>query len=99
MHQYSCPKCKSVLKRQEAVPTGKKIKCPKCETIFAPPATAVTGAAGGRAKVEDDWDRNPYAVTEENEEEEEARREEKQRAAAGVVKDRFKKSKRGPAQA
>ena len=36
MHSYTCPKCKTILKRQEPVPPGKKMKCPKCQKIFAP---------------------------------------------------------------
>src|SRR3954469_3319437 len=94
MHQYTCPKCKTILKRQEPVPEGKKIKCPKCETIFAP---AVSASAKARDE-EEEYSRNPYAVAEDKEEEDTARAE-KQRAAMGIVKDRYKKSKRGPAQA
>lgn len=100
MHQYNCPNCKTVLKRAQPVPAGKKIKCPKCEKIFAPPAVAMAAAKPASApKKDDDEDfKNPYLVREE-EEEEDTVKAEKQRAAAGIVKDRFKKSKRGPAQA
>src|SRR5262245_15144953 len=96
MHQYTCPKCKTVLKREQPVAAGKKIKCPKCENIFAPPApSAVTAKAGAKSKVEED-DRNPYAVKKDDEEDEKAQ-EEKQRAAMGLIQDRFEKSARGPA--
>jgi uncharacterized Zn finger protein (UPF0148 family) len=97
MHQYTCPKCKTVLKREQPVSEGKKIKCPKCENIFAPSAaiTAKAGGKSGKSKDEDD-DRNPYAVVKE-EKEEEKMKEAKQRAAMGLVADRFEKSARGPA--
>jgi len=107
MHQYSCPKCKTILKRDEPIPAGKKIKCPKCETIFAPPAVAVKAGkpvearsdqAKARDKLNEEDDLNPYGVQQESEVEAEASKAERARAAAGVVKDRFKKSKRGPAQ-
>src|SRR5438552_2362645 len=97
MHQYTCPKCKTILKRQEPVPPGKKIKCPKCETIFDPP-TAVTAAKPAKAvkaaKVaEEDPDRIPYRV-QVDEEQEDLLKNEKQRAAMGIIKDRYKKSAR-----
>lgn len=95
MHQYTCPKCKTVLKREQPVAEGKKIKCPKCETIFAPASAQAATAKAGKSKLEED-DRNPYAVV--NEDDEDAKmREEKQRAAMGLVRDRFEKSARGPA--
>jgi hypothetical protein len=93
MHQYTCPKCKTILKRQDAVPAGKKIKCPKCANVFAP-----ASAAGGKADDEDGYDTNPYAVKTDAEEDDTVKAE-KQRAAMGFIKDRFKKSKRGPCQA
>src|SRR5256885_667419 len=89
MHQYTCPKCKSILKRQEPVPPGKKMKCPKCQTIFAPHKAAAK---------DDEEDTNPYKVVEDAEAED-LLREEKTRAAMGRVKDPYKKSARGPAQA
>lgn len=114
MYQYVCPSCNVVLKRQDPIPAGKKIKCPKCEYIFAVPA-APTGqkmaaAAGAKApeankpkgpatkatQEDDDWAKNPYRVLTDAEEDDTVKAE-KQRAAAGIVLDRFKKSKRGPA--
>lgn len=113
MYQYTCPSCKVVLKRQEPIPAGKKIKCPKCEHIFAVPATTgqrTTAAAAAKgpegnspkaattkpAQDDDDWSKNPYRVITDAEEDDTVKAE-KQRAAAGIVLDRFKKSKRGPA--
>src|SRR5262249_9639873 len=87
MHSYTCPKCKTILKRQEPVPAGKKMKCPKCQKIFAPDAIK---------SQEDDYETNPYMVLE-DQEQEDLLREEKQRAAMGRVKDPYKKSARGPA--
>src|SRR5713226_1407455 len=89
MPQYPCPKCKAVLKRDQPLPPGKKLRCPKCANVFAP-----AGAAKADAKEEDD--RNPYTVIQEKEDDE-AMKAEKERAAHGLVKDRYKKSKRGPA--
>lgn len=96
MHQYTCPKCKTVLKREQPVAEGKKIKCPKCENIFAAVAAKAEPAKAAKSKHAEDDDRNPYAVMNE-EDEDEKMREEKQRAAMGLIKDRFEKSARGPA--
>jgi uncharacterized Zn finger protein (UPF0148 family) len=90
MPQYTCPSCKTVLKRDQPLPAGKKLKCPRCETIFGPSATA------SKPKKDDDEDRNPYAVQIDKDDDERMKAE-KERAAQGLVKDRFKKSKRGPA--
>lgn len=38
MPRYQCPECEAILKRDLAVPAGKKLKCPKCAFIFAPKA-------------------------------------------------------------
>jgi hypothetical protein len=113
MNEYTCPECNTVLRRQEPIPEGKKIKCPKCSAVFAPAAPAVAKAtakpadkqnASEKAKQaraqeldEEFMDRNPYTVVDETAEDEEMQRE-KQRAASGLVRDRFKKSARGPAQ-
>lgn len=100
MHQYTCPKCKTILKRQEPVPAGKKIKCPKCENVFVPEAAveaAKPAAAKGGRSTEDDYDRTPYLVAGDDDENDTVKAE-KQRAAMGLVRDRFVKSKRGPAQ-
>src|SRR5437763_617632 len=88
---YPCPKCKAVLKRDQPLEAGKRIRCPKCKEVFAP--VAAQSATVGKS---DEDDRNPYAVVEEKGEDE-AIKAEKERAAHGLVKDRYKKSKRGPA--
>lgn len=98
MPQYTCPECNAVLKRAEPLPAGKKIKCPSCGTVFGPSAAAAKPVpAKAAATTPDDIDRNPYAVRP-DEEGDDLLKKEKQRAAAGIVLDRFKKSKRGPAQ-
>ncbi len=92
MHQYTCPKCKTVLKREQPVAEGKKIKCPKCANIFAAILDAkAEHVKAGKSKLEED-DRNPYAVVNE-EEEDDKMRQEKQRAAMGLVRDRFEKQR------
>ena len=106
MPQYTCPNCNSVLKRDMPVPVGKKIRCPKCEAVFEPPAVAVTAKAVAKPvppkpaakKVDHDLeaDRNPYGVVRDQAEEAQTKAE-KERAARGLVRDRFEKSKRGPA--
>ncbi len=114
MYEYACPSCNIVLKRQEPLPAGKKVKCPKCQHIFAipnapiaekakspapkpaaKPAAAETKAAKPVSD-DDDWAKNPYRVLADTNEDDTVKAE-KQRAAAGIVLDRFKKSKRGPA--
>ncbi|HEV3144583.1 MAG TPA: hypothetical protein VGZ47_11910 [Gemmataceae bacterium] len=102
MHEYICPECQTVLRRQEPIPAGKKIKCPKCSAVFAPGATVVAAKptpkeARAQALEEEFMDRNPYGVVDQTEDDEDIQRE-KQRAASGLVRDRFKKSARGPAQ-
>ena len=92
LYQYTCPNCKTVLKRQQPVGEGKKIKCPKCEKVFAPPSA---NKSGGKSANEED-DINPYAVVNEAEDDK-AMTELKQRAAMGLIQDRFKKTNRGPA--
>jgi len=93
MPQYTCPSCNAVLKREQPLPAGKKLRCPKCETVFAPPVPKVAGKV---QKKDDDEDRNPYAVKQ-DEDIDQRKREDMERAAEGFVRDRFKKSKRGPA--
>jgi|DewCreStandDraft_4_1066084.scaffolds.fasta_scaffold239057_1 hypothetical protein len=68
--QISCPDCGN----KRAVPeqlVGKKIKCKKCQAVFTvKAASAKTASAGAREaipiKKEDEDDRSPYALREEN---------------------------------
>jgi hypothetical protein len=109
MPKYQCPECDAILRRAEAIPTGKKIRCPKCEAVF--PARAMADdddesvkepAAGGYAlagqgksapkpAVDHDDDGMPYAVIKESED------EVKPEIHLGSLRDKFAKSKIGPA--
>lgn len=106
MPKYQCPECQAVLRRAEAIPLGKKIRCPKCEIVFAakpmaeeePILQAGYAVAGVTAPpppkpkpaVDEDEDGNPYGVIKE---EEGARPE----IHLGSLRDRFAKSAIGPA--
>jgi hypothetical protein len=108
MPKYQCPECEAVLRRAEAIPPGKKIRCPKCEAVF--PARALPDdepakepaaegyALAGQAKatpkptpVDDEENSNPYAVIKETED------EVKPEIHLGSLRDKFAKSKIGPA--
>lgn len=108
--QYKCPECATALKMAAAPAPGRRVKCPKCGQVFAPvkqlpansalakkaaPAAApVSSAAAARAKANDDedWnDTNPYDMTVDNSPAAE-------RVTFDQIRDRFPRSKRGPAQ-
>jgi hypothetical protein len=108
MPKYQCPECEAVLRRAEAIPQGKKIRCPKCEAVF--PARALPddetakepaaegyalagqGKAAPKPVVEDDEENsNPYAVIKESGD------EVKPEIHLGSLRDKFAKSKIGPA--
>jgi hypothetical protein len=91
------------LKRKEPVEPGKKLKCPECSHIFtvraekkaepvkapaAPPAPSAP-----KSEWDDDGPKN-YMLTEDKESKESIRERER---AYGPMKERFEKSKRGPA--
>jgi hypothetical protein len=108
MPKYQCPECEAILRRAEAIPAGKKIRCPKCEAVFParampddepakePAAEGYALAGQGRAApkpaVEDDEENsNPYAVIKEGED------QVKPEIHLGSLRDKFAKSKIGPA--
>jgi len=107
MPKYQCPDCEAVLRRAEAIPEGKKIRCPKCESVFPakpmaeedeapkeePQAYAVAGAPAKPKPppMEEEEDSSPYAVIKETGE------EVKPEIHLGSLRDRFAKSKIGPA--
>ena len=109
MPKYQCPDCHAVLRRAEAIATGKKIRCPKCEAVFAAhpmeeeeePAKeeaaagyALAGASPApppKPGYEEDEDSNPYSVIKESGD------EIKPEIHLGSLRDRFAKSKIGPA--
>jgi len=108
MAKYQCPECSATLRRAEAVAPGKKIRCPKCEAVFkavlmpedepAKEEEAGYAVAGVAAKVappkpveEEEENGDPYAVIKESGD------EVKQQIHLGSLRDRFAKSKIGPA--
>jgi hypothetical protein len=108
MPKYQCPDCHAVLRRAEAIPAGKKIRCPKCESVFPAKAMAeeevpaqepaagyaVAGAAPpAKPKPALDEEENslPYGVIKESGE------DVKPEIHLGSLRDRFAKSKIGPA--
>ncbi len=92
--KIKCPKCESIFAPK--APSGKPVVNPAVAKAIAKPAAPKATVINPALKDMDD-DRNPYALAAENEETDRLVAEEKKRAAEGVVKDRFKKSARGPA--
>jgi hypothetical protein len=110
MPKYQCPECEAVLRRAEAIPTGKKIRCPKCEAVF--PANALPDdepakepAAGYAVAGAPAGPKAPPPKVVENEEENsnpyvvirETGEEVKPELFLGSLRDRFAKSAIGPA--
>ncbi|HKA07297.1 MAG TPA: hypothetical protein VKD71_08575 [Gemmataceae bacterium] len=104
MPKYQCPECEAFLRRAEAIPEGKKIRCPKCEAVFParamsddepaeePAGYAVAGAAPPpKVPIADDENSDPYSVIKETGD------EVKPEIFLGSLRDRFAKSKIGPA--
>jgi hypothetical protein len=105
MPKYQCPECEAFLRRAEAIKEGKKIRCPKCEAVFAakalpddePEAEAAAGyAVAGLpapkpAPAVEEENSNPYAVIRETGD------DIKPEIFLGSLRDRFAKSKIGPA--
>jgi hypothetical protein len=105
MAKYQCPECQAVLRRAEPVAPGKKIRCPKCEAVFPavllpedePAKEKAEGyglaqpAAPAKPAVEEEEDSSPYAVIKESNE------DAKPEVHLGSLRDRFAKSKVGPA--
>ncbi len=109
MPKYQCPDCHAVLRRAEAIPTGKKIRCPKCEAVFAahPMAEeqepAKEEAAAGYALAGATPAPPPKPAYEEDEDSnpysviKESGDEVKPEIHLGSLRDRFAKSNIGPA--
>lgn len=106
MPKYQCPECEAVLRRAEAIAPGKKIRCPKCEAVFranpmpdddepAPEPAAGYAVAGIPPKTKEpepeEENSDPYAVIKETGD------QVKQEIFLGSLRDRFAKSKIGPA--
>lgn len=110
MPKYQCTNCEAVLRRAEAIPEGKKIRCPKCEAVF--PATAQPDdepakepAAGYAVAAAPAVPKAPPPKVVENDEENsnpyvvirETGDEVKPEIFLGSLRDRFAKSAVGPA--
>ncbi len=127
MPRYRCPECKTILKKEPAIPPGKKIKCPKCDKVFVAIPVEVEDSEPVKAKsadAGDDFDTiklapladSPQATAskekaqrvlddEENEgggmylTKEEKEEKPNEDINYGSLRDKFKKSKKGPAMA
>jgi hypothetical protein len=114
MPKYQCPECEAILKRDTPVEEGKKIKCPKCELIFKAKAMretkeeleeeekkkAAAAAAQKKAAAATDDDEEvggSYGII--KEEKGEGDSQLKKDLYFGSLRDKFEKSKRGPAMA
>jgi len=110
MPKYQCPECEAVLRRETPIAEGKKIKCPKCESVFAAvaigekkaPAEDAQKKAKAKPKApppddEDDEVGGNYGL--EKEEVDETAEKAKKGVKYGSLRDKFEKSKRGPAMA
>jgi len=93
MPAYTCPDCKTEIKRSKPVEAGKRLRCPECSAVFAP-AAPPPAAPPVRRGDDDDGPAN-YGLIQEAEDtaEDKAEREK----AYGPLKQRFEKGKRGPA--
>src|SRR5262245_4627629 len=104
MPKYQCPECEAFLRRAEAIPEGKKIRCPKCEAVFPARAMpddepveeqtgyAVAGAAPPpKMPIQEDENSDPYSVIKETGD------EVKPEIFLGSLRDRFATSTIGPA--
>ncbi len=95
MPVYPCPECGAQLRPAKPVPAGKKLRCPKCETVFAPtgkaPAKAAPAPAARPAAEDEEGGRYGLAEAAAPQDEDAVR------AAFDPIKDRFKRSARGPA--
>jgi hypothetical protein len=97
---YTCPECGKKLKKNDPLAPGKKLKCSGCEAIFAPvPAKeqkAAPAPAPARPKSKFDDDDGPanYGLAQDTDTKES---EEERNKAFGPIRERFEKSKKGPA--
>jgi hypothetical protein len=85
------------LKPANPVPAGKKLRCPECGNVFAPAAAAAGPAApppASAAAARDDDEAGTYGVARD---EADAEAEATKRQMFDPIKDRFKRSARGPA--
>src|SRR4051812_44221831 len=102
---YTCPECQTKLKKSQPVEAGKRLRCPEGQNVFAPktekgPAPKASKPAKAPPPVpvppgaDDDDGPALYGVITEVENEEAAQNRQQ---AFDPLKERFEKSKRGPA--
>lgn len=98
-NQYPCPECGAVLRAARPIAAGKKVKCPKCENVFAPVTAeeAEPKAAQAAKRPKEDDEIASYGVVDDAAGE--AAGKDERKKALGPLKDRGKRSARGPAQA
>src|SRR5262245_27630178 len=98
MPVYPCPECGAQLRPANPVAPGKKLRCPECDTVFAVPAAAEKKKAAQPAPAappgRDADEAGSYGLVRE---EDKRTSEEILKAAFDPIKDRFKRSARGPA--
>src|SRR5436309_535583 len=103
MPVYTCPDCATKMKRAEPLPAGKKLRCPECGNVFAPAAGPAKKAAAPAAKPAaapkrppaDDGGDIPYTMA--KDEQYAADAKDRHDIAFSPIKDRFRRSARGPA--
>lgn len=94
--KYKCPECEATLKVSKPVGPGKRLRCPKCDTMFTPTEPVETRPAAVRA-ADDEDDAGSYRFQESTAEEPDKGKRTK--IFEEPIRDRFPRSKRGPAQA
>ena len=105
MPVYPCPECGAQLRPANPVAAGKKLRCPKCDTVFAPtPAVAAKTKAAKPADTAkpaatakpayDDGEVGQYGIAAEVDD---RSADDVRKAAFDPIKERFKRSARGPA--
>lgn len=108
--KYTCPECKAILKPSQPVPAGKKIKCPRCghpfvaseaeeKAVAEKPTLPPKPAPKKPAADDDEAGEATYTVAATSEKDEDQAKETTKQIFEERMRDRYPKSKRGPAQA
>jgi uncharacterized Zn finger protein (UPF0148 family) len=106
MAQYVCPECGAKVRLADGADPQRQVRCPVCKTAFTPAAQAAAPVAAKPAPVpaapppkpkDDDNDTTAYGLIKESEEEQ--RLAELNKPKFTAVRDKYKRSSRGPAQA
>jgi hypothetical protein len=90
---YTCPECGAKLKKNKELEPGKKLRCSECEVIFAIPGEKKKPAPAPIVFEDEDGPAQYGVITDPADEAAEKVR----KAAFDPTKERFEKSKRGPA--